>query len=416
MHCRDCRLFSVQFLLRYVLTLTYKQAYEVIQLTSEERHEARYQRRKQQRELKKQKRTGYAETFEDVFSYQNLYKAYRHCRRNVAWKNSVQNYIFNAPLQLAMAHEKLMNGTYKSPGFYEFDLYERGKKRHIRSTNIAERVVQNCLCENVLIPALSPTLIYDNGAAMAGKGYKFAVDRLEKHLRQHIRQYGNEGYILLFDFSKFFDNVSHEVIKKLIKKEITDEKVISITSHFIDMFGEKGLGLGSQISQILALVSATKLDHYIKENLRIKANARYNDDGYLIHPSKEYLQECLTQIKAICDELGITLNTKKTQIFKISRGFTFIQVRFYVTSTGKIIKKLSRSNITRRRRTLKKYKKKVAKGEMTLKSVAQSWQSWKAYASNFNSYYTVQNMTLLFNDLFKEYNLNDKVYKAFLTG
>lgn len=385
-------------------------------MTSEERHEARYQRRKQQRELKKQKRLGCANDYTKVFDSKNLYKAYRHCRRNVAWKNSVQHYIFNEPLQIAMAHEKLMNGTYQSPGFYEFDLFEREKQRHIRSTNIAERIVQNCLCENALIPALMPTLIYDNGAAMTGKGYGFAVSRLEKHLRQHIREYGCEGYILLFDFSKFFDNVSHEVIKKLISKEITDERVISITSHFIEMFGDKGLGLGSQISQILALVSATELDHYIKEKLHIKAYGRYMDDGYLIHPSKEYLQECLQHIKALCDELGIILNTKKTQIFKISRGFTYIQVRFYVTSTGKIIKKLSRSNITRRRRTLKKYKKKVAKGEMTLKSVAQSWQSWKAYASNFNSYYTVQNMTLLFNDLFKEYNLNDKVYKAFLTG
>lgn len=385
-------------------------------MTSEERHEARYQRRKQQRELKKQKRLGIANDFEKVFSYPNLYESYRHCRKSVSWKNSVQKYIFNSSLQIAMAHERLMNGTYRSPGFFEFDLFERGKLRHIRSTCIPERVVQNCLCENVLLPALQPTLIYDNGATMKNKGYSFAVERLEHHLRKHIRKYGNEGYILLFDFSKFFDNVSHEVIKGLIRKQITDERLIAIANHFIEAFGDKGLGLGSQISQILALTSATKLDHYIKENLHIKAYGRYMDDGYLIHPSKEHLQKCLHHIKIICDELGIVLNTKKTQICKLSRGFNYIQIRIYITPSGKIIKKLSRANITRRRRTLKKYKKKVAKGEMTLKSVAQSWQSWKSYASNFDAYYTIKNTTTLFDELFKEYNLNDKVHKAFLSG
>lgn len=42
------------------------------------------------------------------------------------------------------------------------------------------------------------------------------------------------------------------------------------------------------------------------------------DDGYLIHPSKEYLKECLTRMKEVCDSLGIILNTK---IKKLSEGF-----------------------------------------------------------------------------------------------
>ena len=386
-------------------------------MTSEERHEARYQRRKQQREQKKKARIGDGNDFDKVFSYMNLYFAYRHCRCNVAWKGSVQKYMLNAPLQLAATREKLLNGTFESPGFYEFDLYERGKHRHIRSTGIAERVVQNCLCENCLIPALLPTLIYDNGAALKNKGYSFAVNRLTYHLQQHIREYGTEGYILLFDFSKFFDNVSHEVVKRLIAKQITDERLLDISYHFIGMFGDKGLGLGSQISQILALVSATELDHYLKEKLRIKYCGRYNDDGYIIHHSKEYLHNVvLPGILDICNQLGITLNPKKTQIIKLQKGFNYCKVRYYITPSGRIIKKLSPDNITRRRRMLKRYKGKVARGEMSLRSVAQSWESWVSYANNFDSYYTVQNMTKTFNNLFKEYGLNDKTYKAFIQG
>lgn len=383
-------------------------------MTSEERREARYQRRKQKREQKKIQRLGNGNDYESTFSKDNLYLSYRQCRKGVAWKPSVQRFIINEPLQISAIHEKLMNGTYKSPGFYEFDLCERGKLRHIKSTNISERLVQKCLCKNTLIPALLPTLIFDNGATMPNKGYTFAVERLMQHLRHFVRENGTDGYILLFDFSKFFDNISHALVKNLSAKYIADERLLNLLYHFIDMFGDKGLGLGSEISQILAISSPTKLDHYLKEQKRIKENARYSDDGYLIHQSKEYLMECLNDINAICDELGIVLNQKKTQIVKLSHGFTYIQIRIYVTETGKIIRKLSRNNITRRRRNLKKYKKKVDKGEMSLSSVAQSFQSRLAYVSNFNAYRTMQSEIKLFNELFKEYGLNDKTYKAFL--
>lgn len=47
------------------------------------------------------------------------------------------------------------------------------------------------------------TFIYDNGASMVRKGYDFAIRRMEHHLRHHFRKHGTDGYILLFDFSKF---------------------------------------------------------------------------------------------------------------------------------------------------------------------------------------------------------------------
>lgn len=43
---------------------------------------------------------------------------------------------------IARTHRELMDGTWKTKGFFAFDLMERGKLRHIRSVHIAERVVQ----------------------------------------------------------------------------------------------------------------------------------------------------------------------------------------------------------------------------------------------------------------------------------
>ena len=369
-------------------------------MTSLERKEARYQRRKTARTERKAAQCSHFDDFDRVFSYKNLYRSYKLCRRNVGWKASVQKYITNAPLNVYQAFERLQKGKYKPGSFYEFDVYERGKKRHIKSVTIGERVIQRCLCDNALVPVLGRTFIHDNGACMVNKGYSFTINRLCLHLRQHYRKYGTEGYILLFDFRKFYERVSHKVIKAILNREFSDERLIRVTESLIDTFGETGLGLGSPVSQILALTSANRLDHYIKEVCRIKGYSRYNDDGYLLHPSKEYLQRCLEGIKKLCTELEITLNEKKTQIVKLSHGFTFLKVRFFLLNSGRIVRKLCRRSVTKMRQKLKSLRQKVDDHKMSFNDVYQSMQSWRAYALNFNAYRTIQNMEALFNYLF----------------
>ena len=124
------------------------------------------------------------------------------------------------------------------------------------------------------------------------------------------------------------------------------------------------------------------------------------DDGYLIHHSKEYLQKCLEGIKKLCEELEITLNVKKTQIVKLSHGFTFLKVRFFLLDSGRIVRKIYRRSVTKMRRKLKSLRRKVDQGIMTYADVYQSWQSWRAYALNFNAYKTVQSMGELYSRLF----------------
>ena len=50
---------------------------------------------------------------------------------------SPTEYVFQAPLLVHRTHNRLMNGTFRSDGFYEFNIYERGKARHIRSVTMS---------------------------------------------------------------------------------------------------------------------------------------------------------------------------------------------------------------------------------------------------------------------------------------
>lgn len=283
---------------------------------------------------------------------------------------------------------------------YTFIRIERGKERNIKSVHISERVVQRCLCDYSLIPILSRSFIYDNSACMAGKGIHFAVNRLVCHLQRHYRKYGKNGYALVFDFSKYFDNIEHKPLKDIIDSEYTDTRLAGLVKQLVDDFGDIGLGLGSQISQACALRYPNRLDHYIKEVLRIKGYARYMDDGYLLHKSKEYLQKCLSDIKQICGELGIKLNTKKTQIVKISRGITFLQRRFVLTETGKVIIKPRPRGIVKMRRKLRVFKRKLDAGKMAFADIKTSFVSFKGHLKHCNAHRIIVRLNALFDKIF----------------
>lgn len=381
-------------------------------MTSEERREVRYQRRKQKRFEKRMQRSKNCGDFEDIFSYKNLYKSGKICCKGVNWKTSTQLYNNNIVINTLKLEKSLKDGSFRTKGFTEFDLCERGKIRHIRSVHISERVIQRTLCDKVIIPTFTPALIYDNGASMKNKGIDFALNRVNCHLQRHYRKYGNQGYILLYDFSSYFDNANHKPVKLELDKRIHDEKIIKLANYFLDAFGDVGYGLGSQISQIAAIMLPNKLDHFIKEELKIKGYARYMDDGYLIHYSKAYLKQCLKEIIKICDELGIVLNPKKVKIKKLSDGFDFLKVRFKLTETGKVVRKMNYESIKSMRRKLKKFKDWNVNGRkifinnkhiikpFPLSDICSSYSSWKAHMKRGCNYWAVRRMDNLFESLF----------------
>jgi retron-type reverse transcriptase len=307
-------------------------------MNSIERKEFRYTRRREKRDRKTQEFLTQYDDFSLITDPNNLLNAYRKSKLEVSWKESVQRYDMNLLSNIAETQRKLIEGKNVSHGFVEFDLNERGKKRHIKSIHISERVVQKCLCDKVLVPIMSRSLIYDNGASLKNRGLHFAIRRLKTHLSKYYRHNGNEGYCLSIDFSKYFDSIRHDLLLEMVGKLIHDERIMKLYKEFILPFGEgKSLGLGSQVSQISAIYFPNKLDHSAKEKHRIKYYGRYMDDMYLIHNDKEYLKKCLSNIEEICNSLGIIMNKRKTKIVKLKDGIKFLKGVYSLNENGKII-------------------------------------------------------------------------------
>lgn len=371
-------------------------------MTSLDRHEARYQRRRAKRLEKRRNRTIIYDDFENVSGIDKLMKSARQCANGVWWKPSVQRFMMKDLFNCTAIREALETGKDVRRGFVRFTIVERGHKRYIQAIHIAERVPQKSLVKNVLQPVIGSRLIYDNGACMPTKGVCFALDRLEKHLRNHYRKYGdNEGWVVLYDFHDYFGSTPHDGVKQIYRKDITDERILKLADDFVDAFdGDVGLGLGSEICQVLEVAYPSPIDHMIKDQEGVKGYARYMDDGYAITRTKEEAIRLKNLIIEKAKELKLIISEKKTQIVKLSHGFKFLKTRFILTNTGKVIKKIWRKSVTTQRRKLRKLKELYEQGIITLQDVKNPFYSWLGYAGRKTCHRTIRNMILLYVKLF----------------
>lgn len=337
--------------------------------------------------------------YEKVLTFKELYRGLNKCRRNVMWKDSVAGYTINNLKNTYKLRQSLLKHTYKIDPYQIFRLYEP-KEREIVATRIKDRQFQRSLCDNILYPQVTKSFIYDNCACQRGKGVDFALDRLNCHLQRHFRKHGPGGWVLQCDIRHFFAETPHSVAKAALAKRVSCPEAIAHTDRIIDSFGgDKGIGLGSQVSQITQLAVLDDLDHYIKEQLHIKGYIRYMDDFLLIHPDRRYLEYCLNVITGRLAAIDLSLN-KKTHIYPLRQGLVFLKWHFYLTDTGKVIRRMSKKSINRERRKLKKLKMLLDAGRVTMQDVRNNYQSWKANAQRGNTHSLLLKMDELYNNLF----------------
>ena len=338
-----------------------------------------------------------------VCDLNNLYKATYICKRNVGWKDSVSGYVRRSLYNCEKLRQSILDGTYDIKPYSIFYVYEP-KKRKIVSTRLNDRIFQRSLCDNYLYHELTRHFIYDNGACLQMRGTDFSRKRLRVHMMRFYRKHGLDGYVLKMDLSNFFGSTRHDVAISAIRKCVRDEWAVSEVVRIVNSFNdgddpEIGLGLGSQVTQLIELAVLDDIDHFIKEQLKIRYYVRYMDDLILIHESKEHLKECKRRISEMLTKIGLSLNKKKTQIFPISKPIKFLGFSHRLTESGKIVKKLLPKKVAHERRKLKRLAERHRKGIMTREDVDRCFISWKAHAQKGDEYFLVCRMETYYKKL-----------------
>ena len=371
-------------------------------MTSQERHEARYQRRRAARRARQETRCAALGSLEEVFSYHTMFKYGRKCCNGVRWKASTQRFEMHLFSGTAKRRRKILNGTWKPGKTAHFTLKERGKVRPIDAPHIEDRQVYKVLTKKVLVPLYVPSMIYDNKASQKGGGLHFHYKRLAKHLRDHYRKHGLEGALFLMDFHHFFPDAPHALLYERHRGMILNPDLRQLADLVVAAVpGGVGMPLGVEPSQMEMVSLPSSVDNWIACQLRAKNPAHYMDDYHMGAETKEQAEKFLQATAQRMEDMGLTVNRNKSKIVPLTKPFRFCKAKFHLTETGRIITHGCRDGMKRARRKLRFFQGEVAAGRKTVEEVARWLNDGPiAYYEQFNDHGRVLKLRRVFYAMF----------------
>lgn len=315
---------------------------------------------------------------------------------NTSNKKKVEKFQEHYVENIYKIRDILMSKNY-IPGEYNIFFIHEPKLRLIMSNNIQDKIINHLVAYYLLVEVFDKTFIDTTVATRVGKGTHLGLFYTKKFINDMKRLYGNDFYYLKFDISKYFYNIDHDIIKKIIRNKIKDKDAINIIDRIIDSTDDdyinkrieklklkeiekinnsslpdkeklirieevnkiplcqkgKSAPIGSMCSQIIAVMYLDKLNHFIKEKLHIKRYVLYMDDGILFSHDKEYLKYCKEEIIKFLYNYKLSINEKKTRVDSIRNGIDFLGFKFYMKN-NKIVLKVRNDTKKRFRRKMKK--------------------------------------------------------------
>ena len=238
-----------------------------------------------------------------------------------------------------------------------------GKIRRIGIQNIKQQLYDYIAVEG-LNPLLKRIGEYQY-ASIPGRGTTKGKQVISRWIKDR-----NTRYFVKLDVKKCFESIDHDLLMGFMEKHIKNEKLIWLIRALIDSF-EKGLSIGSYLSQYLCNLYMSVLYHYIMEELyKTRRGKRINlirhcliymDDILLVGSQRRDMEMAVKRVVKKAEEMGLEIkpnyqvkpidgNCIDMMGFKIYRTHTEIR--------GRIFLRVRRSfRMARKRITLRTAKK-----------------------------------------------------------
>lgn len=209
--------------------------------------------------------------YEKVIQFENLLKSAKKAYKGTRKNKENTEYMLNLENKLVELKQRLTLHIYTPKPHKIFHIYEP-KEREISVASFEDRIVHHAVV-NILEPIYEKQFIYHSYACRKSKGTHKAIFKAQEYMKK------NKWY-LKCDIRKYFRSINHEILLKILKKKIIDEKLNQLIKKIITNVGEKdkGLPIGNLTSQFFANLYLNELDYYIKQEIRQKYYIRYMDD------------------------------------------------------------------------------------------------------------------------------------------
>ncbi len=285
-----------------------------------------------------------------VFSYENIYRAYRDCRKNKRNKPAALLFEMNAEENLLQLQIELTERSYH-PSTSTCFLARKPKLREIFAADFRDRILHH-LVVRYLERIWEPVFIYDSYASRPNKGIHSAVKRLQNFARKVTHNRTQAAFYMQLDIRSFFMTMNKHILYASIRSRCDNEEILWLTSILIfhdptadyhlkspkaifrqlprqkSLFGtgqDQGLPIGNLTSQFFANIYLNSLDQFVKHTLKCRFYMRYVDDLVLLHSQKEQLVVWGRQIgRYLNTQLDLALNPSRKKLLPVNNGIDFL--------------------------------------------------------------------------------------------
>lgn len=324
---------------------------------------------------------------ERVLSKDNLNEAYKQVVRNKGASGIDEMTCEEVKDYLKVSGDKLinqiLNREYQPLPVRRVEIPKpNGGIRKLGVPTVVDRIIQQALVQ-VLTPIFEPTFSEYSYGFRPNRRCQNAIDRTLELI--------NNGYewIVDLDLEKFFDNVPHDKLIRIIDNEVKDSDITSLILKYLKAgvmvngtFEETNVGTpqGGNLSPLLSNIYLSLLDRELET--RGLHFARYADDCVILVKTENAAKRVMYSITHFIEgKLKLKVNATKTHITKPS-NLKYLGFSFYKDSKQNVWKsKPHKESFIRLFTKLKKLVKRSWSVDLTyrIKKINEVLRGWINY-------------------------------------
>jgi len=269
----------------------------------------------------------FSHKFEEIISIDNLLEAWREFIKGKRNKKDVQEFSLRLTDNIFALQADLANLSYKHGGYQAFKINDP-KPRNIHKASVRDRLLHHAIYRQ-LYPFFDRVFTSDSYSCRLNKGTHKAINRFRSFFHKVSKNNTKTCWVLKCDIRKFFDNIDHQILIKILENYIPDKNIIWLLKEIINSFSVKqggvGLPLGNLTSQLFVNIYMNEFDQFVKHKIKARHYIRYADDFVILSYDRAYLSNLIQPIKEFLPEgLKLELHPKKFSISTIASGVDFL--------------------------------------------------------------------------------------------
>lgn len=233
-------------------------------------------------------------------------------------RQNIEMFNLNMADNLYKLWNRMTSGSYFPPAVRTVLIPKKqGGKRPLGIPTVSDRIAQGVV-KDYLEPSMEAIFHNSSFGYRPGRSAHDALAQCQGNCQQY-------GWVIDVDIKGFFDNISHEILMKLLRQHTQEKWVLMYVERWLKAGVEqedgsiaartKGTPQGGVISPLLAnLYLHHAFDMWMQENHQCNRFERYADDIVIHCRSKEEAEQLLTQLTTRMLAFELTLHPEKTKI------------------------------------------------------------------------------------------------------